>query len=197
MSCRCATPSRHFCTATSSPRHLHGLTRVRHVTQDDAHLFVTPEQIEDEYFGCLDFTSYLYDLFGLDYKFELSTRPDNKLGTDEEWDFTEGALRAALERRGIEYELNEGDGAFYGPKIDLHMTDSLGRPCRWVFIQPDSQDASSGWFLVFRGDNREHTARDPSRELRPLERFIGILIEHYAGAFCPGSRHPVRVYPDR
>jgi Threonyl-tRNA synthetase len=136
---------------------LHGLTRVRHVTQDDSHLFVTREQIEDEVFGCLDFTSYLYDLFGLDYKFELSTRPDNKLGTDEEWDFTEGALRAALERRGIEYELNEGDGAFYGPKIDLHMTDSLGRSWQMGTIQLDSQMPQRFELSYVGPDNREHT----------------------------------------
>src|SRR5881227_2287602 len=96
---------------------LHGLTRVRYVTQDDSHIFCTREQIEDEIFGCIDYAAYLYDLFELESKFELSTRPDDKLGSDEEWDFTEAALRAALERRGIVYTVNEGDGAFYGPKI--------------------------------------------------------------------------------
>src|SRR6476661_1107271 len=106
---------------------LHGLLRVKHITQDDAHIFCTPEQIEDEIFGCLDFAKFLYDLFVMDCRFELSTRPEGKLGTDEEWDFTEAALQAALERRGIAFEVNEGDGAFYGPKIDLHMTDVLGR----------------------------------------------------------------------
>src|SRR5947208_8534024 len=90
---------------------LHGLTRVRHVTQDDAHIFCTRNQIEDEIFGCLDYAKFIYDLFELDSDFELSTRPDNKLGTDEEWDFTEGALRAALDRRGLAYSINEGDGA--------------------------------------------------------------------------------------
>src|SRR6266536_1530763 len=118
---------------------LHGLTRVRHVTQDDAHIFCTREQIEDEIFGCLDYVKYLYDLFSLDAKFELSTRPDNKLGTEEEWDFTEGALKAALERRGLEYFIGEGEGAFYGPKIDLHMYDSLGRAWQMGTIQLDSQ----------------------------------------------------------
>ena len=112
---------------------LHGLLRVRHVTQDDAHIFCAPEQIEDEIFGCLDYAAYLYDLFGMDARFELSTRPENKLGTDEEWDFTEAALRAALERRQLDYDLNEGDGAFYGPKIDLHMTDvARAAPGRWA-----------------------------------------------------------------
>ena len=91
---------------------LHGLLRVRHVTQDDAHIFCAPEQIEDEIFGCLDYVAYLYDLFGMEARFELSTRPDNKLGTDEEWDFTEGALRAALERQGIDYALNKDWGLF-------------------------------------------------------------------------------------
>jgi threonyl-tRNA synthetase len=172
---------------------LHGLTRVRHVTQDDSHLFVTREQIEDEVFGCLDFTSYLYDLFGLDYKFELSTRPDNKLGTDEEWDFTEGALRAALERRGIEYELNEGDGAFYGPKIDLHMTDSLGRSWQMGTIQLDSQMPQRFELTYVGPDNREHTPYVIHRaSFGSLERFIGILIEHYAGAF-PFWLAPVQV----
>jgi threonyl-tRNA synthetase len=172
---------------------LHGLTRVRHVTQDDSHLFVTREQIEDEVFGCLDFTSYLYDLFGLDYKFELSTRPDNKLGTDEEWDFTEGALRAALERRGIEYELNEGDGAFYGPKIDLHMTDSLGRSWQMGTIQLDSQMPQRFELSYVGPDNREHTPYVIHRaSFGSLERFIGILIEHYAGAF-PFWLAPVQV----
>ncbi|MBD0290678.1 MAG: threonine--tRNA ligase, partial [Thermoleophilia bacterium] len=98
---------------------LHGLLRVRHVTQDDAHIFCTREEIEDEIFGCLDYAAYLYDLFGMEARFELSTRPEGKLGSDEEWDFTEAALARALARRGIAYDVNEGDGAFYGPKIDL------------------------------------------------------------------------------
>jgi threonyl-tRNA synthetase len=118
---------------------LHGLLRVKHITQDDAHIFCTAEQIEDEIFGCLDFASYVYDLFGLEARFELSTRPEPKLGTDEEWDFTEAALKAALDRRGIEYAVNEGDGAFYGPKIDLHMTDAIGRSWQMGTIQLDSQ----------------------------------------------------------
>jgi threonyl-tRNA synthetase len=117
---------------------LHGLLRVRHVTQDDAHIFCTREQIEDEIFACLDFAADLYDLFGMEARFELSTRPEKKVGTDEEWDFTESALQSALERRGIEYELNEGDGAFYGPKIDLHMTDVLGRSWQMGTIQLDA-----------------------------------------------------------
>jgi threonyl-tRNA synthetase len=172
---------------------LHGLTRVRHVTQDDSHLFCTRDQIEDEVFGCLDFTAYLYELFDLDYKFELSTRPDNKLGTDEEWDFTEGALRAALERRGLAYELNEGDGAFYGPKIDLHMTDSLGRSWQMGTVQLDSQMPQRFGLTYVGPDNREHTPYVIHRaSFGSLERFIGILIEHYAGAF-PVWLAPVQV----
>jgi threonyl-tRNA synthetase len=172
---------------------LHGLTRVRHVTQDDSHLFCTREQIEDEIFGCLDFTSHLYELFGLEYKFELSTRPDNKLGTDEEWDFTEAALQAALERRSLEYELNEGDGAFYGPKIDLHMTDSLGRSWQMGTIQLDSQMPQRFGLTYMGADNQEHTPYVIHRaSFGSLERFIGILIEHYAGAF-PFWLAPVQV----
>jgi threonyl-tRNA synthetase len=172
---------------------LHGLTRVRHVTQDDSHLFCTREQIEDEIFGCLDFTASLYELFGLEYKFELSTRPDNRLGTDEEWDFTEAALQAALERRGLEYELNEGDGAFYGPKIDLHMTDSLGRSWQMGTIQLDSQMPQRFGLTYMGADNQEHTPYVIHRaSFGSLERFIGILIEHYAGAF-PFWLAPVQV----
>jgi threonyl-tRNA synthetase len=163
---------------------LHGLTRVRHVTQDDSHLFVTREQIEDEIFGCLDFTAYLYELFGLEYRFELSTRPESRLGSDEEWDFTEAALQAALERRGLEYDLNEGDGAFYGPKIDLHMTDSLGRSWQMGTIQLDSQMPQRFGLTYMGADNQEHTPYVIHRaSFGSLERFIGILIEHYAGAF--------------
>jgi threonyl-tRNA synthetase len=163
---------------------LHGLLRVRHVTQDDAHIFCSREQIEDEIFACLDYAAFLYDLFGMDARLELSTRPENKLGTDEEWDFTEAALARALERQGIEYELNEGDGAFYGPKIDLHMTDVLGRSWQMGTIQLDSQ-MPRRFGLVYAGeDNREHTPYVIHRALLgSLERFIGILIEHYAGDF--------------
>jgi threonyl-tRNA synthetase len=172
---------------------LHGLTRVRHVTQDDSHLFCTPDQIEEEVFGCLDYTAYLYDLFDLEFRFELSTRPENKLGTDEEWDFTEGALQAALDRRGLEYELNEGDGAFYGPKIDLHMTDSLGRSWQMGTIQLDSQMPARFGLTYVGPDNQEHTPYVIHRaSFGSLERFIGILIEHYAGAF-PFWLAPVQV----
>ena len=172
---------------------LHGLLRVRHVTQDDAHIFCTREQIEDEIFACLDYASFLYDLFGMEARFELSTRPDNKLGTDEEWDFTEGALRSALERRGIDYFVGEGEGAFYGPKIDLHMTDVLGRAWQMGTIQLDAQMPARFGLSYMGADNHEHTPYVVHRALLgSLERFIGILIEHYAGAF-PFWLAPVQV----
>jgi threonyl-tRNA synthetase len=172
---------------------LHGLLRVKHITQDDAHIFCSPEQIEDEIFGCLDFASYLYDLFGVEARFELSTRPDPKLGTDEEWDFTEGALKAALEKRKIEYVVNAGDGAFYGPKIDLHMLDVLGRSWQMGTIQLDAQMPKNFGLTYMGADNREHTPYVIHRALLgSLERFIGILIEHYGGAF-PFWLAPVQV----
>jgi threonyl-tRNA synthetase len=172
---------------------LHGLLRVRHITQDDAHIFCSPDQIEAEIFGCLDFASYLYDLFGLEAKFELSTRPEKRTGTDEEWDFTEGALRNALERREIEYTVNEGDGAFYGPKIDLHMTDVLGRSWQMGTIQLDALMPQAFGLSYMGADNKEHTPYVVHRALLgSLERFIGILTEHYGGAF-PFWLAPVQV----
>ena len=172
---------------------LHGLLRVQHVTQDDAHIFCTPEQIEDEIFGCLDYAAYVYDLFGMEARFELSTRPENKLGTDEDWDFTEGALQAALERRGIPYTVNEGDGAFYGPKIDLHMGDVLGRSWQMGTIQLDAQMPARFGLTYMGPDNHEHTPYVVHRALLgSLERFMGILIEHHAGAF-PFWLAPVQV----
>ncbi len=172
---------------------LHGLLRVRHITQDDAHIFCSAEQIEDEIFGCLDYASYLYDLFGLEARFELSTRPEKKVGTDEEWDFTEAALRSALERRGIEYVVNEGDGAFYGPKIDLHMTDVLGRSWQMGTIQLDAIMPQRFDLSYMGSDNKEHTPYVIHRALLgSLERFMGILIEHYGGAF-PFWLAPVQI----
>src|SRR5918999_1651727 len=170
-----------------------GLLRVQHITQDDAHIFCSADQIEEEIFGCLDYAAFLYDLFGMEARFELSTRPVNKLGTDEEWDFTEDALRAALERRGIAYVVNEGDGAFYGPKIDLHMTDVLGRSWQMGTIQLDSQMPARFGLRYQGADNEEHTPYVIHRALLgSLERFIGILIEHYGGAF-PFWLAPVQV----
>jgi threonyl-tRNA synthetase len=172
---------------------LHGLLRVKHVTQDDAHIFCAPDQIEDEIFGCLDYAAYLYDLFGMEAKFELSTRPEKKLGSDEDWDFTEGALKRALERRGIDYQLNEGDGAFYGPKIDLHMLDALGRSWQMGTIQLDAQMPARFGLTYMGADNAEHHPYVVHRALLgSLERFIGILTEHHAGAF-PFWLAPVQI----
>ena len=131
--------------------------------------------------------------FGMSARFELSTRPEKKLGTDEEWDFTEGALQAALERRGLPYDLNEGDGAFYGPKIDLHMTDVLGRSWQMGTIQLDSQMPKQFGLTYMGADNAEHTPYVVHRALLgSLERFIGILIEHFGGDF-PVWLAPVQV----
>jgi threonyl-tRNA synthetase len=172
---------------------LHGLTRVRIVTQDDAHIFCTREQIEDEIFGCLDYAKFVYDLFGLDSSFELSTRPENRLGTNEEWDFTEAALQAALERRGLAYSVNEGDGAFYGPKIDLHMRDSLGRAWQMGTVQLDALTPARIGCSYVGADNVEHVPYVIHRALMgSFERFIGILTEHYAGAF-PFWLAPVQI----
>ena len=172
---------------------LHGLLRVKHITQDDAHIFCRADQIEDEIFECIDFASFLYDLFGLEARFELSTRPDHKIGSDEEWDFTEGALRAALDRRGIDYVVNEGDGAFYGPKIDLHMTDAIGRSWQMGTIQLDAQMPQRFGLTYMGADNHEHSPYVVHRALfGSLERFVGILIEHYAGAF-PFWLAPVQI----
>ena len=172
---------------------LHGLTRVRYVTQDDSHIFCTREQIEDEIFGCLDYAAFLYDLFGMEARFELSTRPDNKLGTDEEWDFTEAALRSALERRNIEFFIGEGEGAFYGPKIDLHMLDVLGRSWQMGTIQLDAQMPKQFGLTYMGPDNQEHAPYVVHRALYgSFERFIAILIEHHAGAF-PVWLAPVQV----
>jgi threonyl-tRNA synthetase len=129
----------------------------------------------------------------MEARFELSTRPEKKLGTDEEWDFTEGALRAALERRDIEYAVNEGDGAFYGPKVDLHMTDVLGRSWQMGTIQLDSQMPKQFGLTYMGADNQEHTPYVIHRALLgSLERFVGIAIEHYGGAF-PLWLAPVQV----
>jgi threonyl-tRNA synthetase len=172
---------------------LHGLLRVQHVTQDDAHIFCSREQIEDEIFACLDFAAYLYELFGMTARFELSTRPDDRLGSDEEWDFTESALKAALDRRGIDYTINEGDGAFYGPKIDLHMTDVLGRSWQMGTIQLDAVMPARFGLTYMGADNAEHAPYVVHRALLgSLERFMGILIEHYGGAF-PLWLAPVQV----
>jgi threonyl-tRNA synthetase len=161
---------------------LHGLTRVRYVTQDDAHLFCTKEQIPTELDGCLDYLRYIYGLFGLEPRAELSTRPENKLGSDEEWDFTEGELRAALDRYGISYALGAGEGSFYGPKIDLHITDVLGRSWQMGTIQLDAQMPARFGLTYVGADNAEHPVYVIHRALLgSFERFIGILLEHTGG----------------
>jgi threonyl-tRNA synthetase len=163
---------------------LHGLLRVRMVTQDDAHIFCTEEQIQEEIAGVVDYARYLYELFGMTASAELSTRPDNKLGTDEQWDMTEGALEEALKLNDIPYEVAAGEGAFYGPKIDLHMEDALGRKWQMGTIQLDSQMPSRFGLTYVGADNREHPLYVIHRALYgSFERFIGILIEHYGGAF--------------
>jgi threonyl-tRNA synthetase len=172
---------------------LHGLLRVRHITQDDAHIFCTEDQIEDEVLGCLDFGYFLYQLFGFQPEVELSTRPDNRLGTDETWDHAEGALRKALERRGLEYRIGEGEGTFYGPKIDLHMTDSIGRSWQLGTVQLDYMMPERFDLHYIGGDDAEHRPVMIHRALLgSFERFIGILIEHYAGEF-PLWLAPVQV----
>ena len=151
------------------------------------------EQIEDEIDGCLDYLRDLYELFGLEPHAELSTRPENKLGTDEEWDFTEGELERALERHEIAYVVGEGEGAFYGPKIDLHIDDVLGRSWQIGTIQLDAQMPARFGLTYMGADNAEHPVFVIHRALfGSLERFIGILIEHYAGAF-PFWLAPVQV----
>src|SRR3954453_5853854 len=163
---------------------LHGLLRVRHITQDDAHVFCTEDQIEEEVLRCLDFGFFIYDRFGLEPRLELSTRPDKRVGTEAMWDKAEAALQRALEGRGLEYELNPGDGAFYGPKIDLHMTDSIGRSWQLGTVQLDYYMPEQ-FELVYTGaDNAEPRPVMIHRALMgAFERFIGILIEHYAGEF--------------
>jgi threonyl-tRNA synthetase len=161
---------------------LHGLLRVRHFVQDDAHIFCAPEQIHEELLACLDYAYYLYDLFELDMRVELSLRPDNRLGTDEEWDLAEAELVKALAAKGLDYTESEGEGSFYGPKIDLHMDDSLGRSWQLGTVQLDLQ-MPKRFGLVYQGDdNAEHMPAMIHRALLgSLERFIGILLEHTGG----------------
>jgi threonyl-tRNA synthetase len=174
---------------------LHGLPRSRQFSQDDAHVFCTEEHIEPEIDAMFDYLEALYDRFGVRElaHAELSTRPDNKLGTDEEWDFTEGVLRTAAERMGLRYKVAEGEGAFYGPKIDFFMDDAMGRPWQMGTIQLDSQQPKRLGCTYMGADNHEHTPYLIHRALfGSLERFIAILIEHYAGDF-PFWLAPVQV----
>ena len=161
---------------------LHGLLRVRHFAQDDGHIFCTEEQVQEEVRGCLEMAFATYELFDFEVRLELSTRPEQRIGDDELWDRAELKLTSALEELGLEYDLNPGDGAFYGPKIDMHLTDSLGRSWQLGTVQLDySMPARFG--LSYTGaDNAEHTPVMIHRAMfGSYERFIGILIEHTAG----------------
>jgi threonyl-tRNA synthetase len=163
---------------------LHGLLRVRHITQDDAHIFCTEEQVPEEIGRCLDFGFAIYDTFGFEPRLELSTRPEKRVGTDEMWDRAEAGLERALVDKGLEFELNPGDGAFYGPKIDLHMTDSIGRPWQLGTVQLDYYMPERFELTYTGADNADHRPVMIHRALMgSFERFMGILIEHYAGEF--------------
>jgi threonyl-tRNA synthetase len=163
---------------------LHGLLRVRHITQDDAHIFCSEDQIPAEVNRCLDFGHAIYDHFGFEPRAELSTRPEKRIGAEDMWDRAEGALRAALEQRGADYRVAAGEGTFYGPKIDLHMTDSIGRSWQLGTVQLDYV-MPERFGLAFTGaDNEEHRPVMLHRALMgSFERFIGILVEHYGGEF--------------
>jgi len=172
---------------------LHGLTRVRHITQDDAHIFVAEQQIEEEMDRVLAFVGELYGVFGLQPRAELSTRPDNRAGDDAQWDRAEAILERVLRTHEMDYEVGEGEGVFYGPKIDLHVTDSLGRSWQMATIQLDYHMPKQFGNTFMGEDNREHQIVVIHRAVMgAFERFIGILIEHYAGAF-PFWLAPVQV----
>ncbi|MEA2302024.1 MAG: threonyl-tRNA synthetase [Solirubrobacteraceae bacterium] len=163
---------------------LHGLLRVRHFIQDDAHIMCTEDQIQDEVAGCLDMGFEIYRMFGFTPELELSTRPENRLGDDALWDRAEGELERALESRGMAYRVNAGDGAFYGPKIDLHMTDAIGRSWQLGTVQLDYGNPERFDMTYTGADNAEHRPVVIHRALMgTFERFIGILTEHYAGDF--------------
>jgi threonyl-tRNA synthetase len=161
---------------------LHGLLRVRHFAQDDAHIFCTPEQVQQELKGCLEMAFATYALFDFEVSLELSTRPQVRSGSDAVWDLAEGELAQALDAEGLQYKLNPGDGAFYGPKIDMHMTDSLGRAWQLGTVQID-YSMPERFELTYTGaDNQEHRPVMIHRALfGSYERFIGIMLEHYAG----------------
>ena len=172
---------------------LHGLMRVRNFTQDDAHLYLTPEQIKEEVLGVISLTDYVYKLFGFKYRVELSTRPENSMGSDEDWENATEALRNALEASKLPYKINEGDGAFYGPKIDFHLEDCIGRTWQCGTIQLDFQMPEKFNLTYIGADGEKHRPVMIHRTIfGSIERFIGILIENYAGAF-PVWLAPVQV----
>ncbi len=163
---------------------LHGLFRVRCFTQDDAHIFMLPEQITEEIKSVVRLTDKIYSRFGFKYKVELSTRPENSMGSEEDWETATAALKKALEEMKLDYELNEGDGAFYGPKIDFHLEDSLGRTWQCGTIQLDFQMPQRFNLEYVGEDGQKHRPIMIHRAIfGSIERFIGILIEHYAGNF--------------
>jgi len=163
---------------------LHGLMRVRCFTQDDAHIFMTPEQVPAEIGGVIDLMQQVYTAFGFTYHVELSTQPENSMGDKADWDRATDALRNALEERGMEYVINEGDGAFYGPKIDFHLRDCIGRTWQCGTIQLDFQMPERFDLTYVGNDNQKHRPVMIHRVVfGSIERFIGILTEHFAGAF--------------
>ncbi len=172
---------------------LHGLMRVRCFNQDDAHIFMTPEQIKEEIKGVATLINEVYTLFGFAYHVELSTRPEDSMGSDEDWEMATEGLRSALDELGLDYVVNEGDGAFYGPKIDFHLVDAIGRTWQCGTIQLDFQ-LPQRFELEYQGaDGEKHRPIMIHRvAFGSIERFIGILIEHFAGAF-PTWLAPVQV----
>ena len=172
---------------------LHGLMRVRCFTQDDAHIFCLPEQVEGEIIRLMKLIDSIYKMFGFTYTMELSTRPEDSMGSDEQWDAAINGLKNALEVQGLEYSINEGDGAFYGPKIDFHLKDSIGRTWQCGTIQLDFQMPEKFDLVYIGADGEKHRPVMLHRVIfGSIERFIGILIEHYAGAF-PTWLAPVQV----
>jgi len=172
---------------------LHGLLRVRCFTQDDAHIFMLPAQVKDEIIRVIDFADSFYKIFGFSYKIEISTRPKDAMGSDEIWELATSTLKEALSDRNMEYKINEGDGAFYGPKIDFHLEDCLGRTWQCGTIQLDFQMPEKFNLAYIGEDGQKHQPVMIHRVIfGSLERFIGILIEHFAGAF-PLWLAPVQV----
>ncbi|MDU5083554.1 threonine--tRNA ligase [uncultured Tissierella sp.] len=163
---------------------LHGLMRVRSFTQDDAHLFVLPSQIKEELINIINLADHMYNIFGFKYHVELSTRPENSMGTEEQWEIATNGLREALKEKGIDYILNEGDGAFYGPKIDFHLEDAIGRTWQCGTIQLDFQMPEKFDMSYVDKDNEKKRPVMIHRTIYgSMERFMGILIEHFAGKF--------------
>ena len=172
---------------------LHGLMRVRCFTQDDAHIFMTPDQIKDEIKGVAQLIDSVYKLFGFKYHVELSTRPEDSMGSDADWEMATDGLRSALDEMGLDYVVNEGDGAFYGPKIDFHLVDAIGRTWQCGTIQLDFQLPQRFELEYIGADGEKHRPIMIHRvAFGSIERFIGILIEHFAGAF-PTWLAPVQV----